>query len=363
MTRARHPPTPAGFDLELFRQLADVSNDAFYLADDTGRLRYVNERAVTLTGFSRDELLAMTVFDIDPEYTREHFDTMVAALAESPVPPFEADAQRKDGTRFPTEVSPSRIEIDGQVFFFGAVRDISERRQIDTVQKDFAQRMLQTVETERQRIARELHDDIGQAVATLGVLLKALEQTRGIRGTPTAHALGPIHASLGSVTESIARIVRDYHPADLLALGLEEAVRMYARQFASRHGLTLRLSTIPLDGVLSAEHELHVYRIVQGALANVVQHANARRLTVRIRRHGRKIELLVRDEGRGFVDAAADDATQKLGLVTMQERAALIAGTLAVQSSPGRGAEVRLALSAESRDRSRVTSVRNGRRA
>jgi len=329
---------------EIFRRMADVSSDAFYLADASGRLRYVNERAVTLTGYSREELLAMTVFDIDPEYTREHFDTMVRVLARQSVPPFEADAQRRDGSRFPTEVSPSRVEISGEVFFFGAVRDISERRQIETVQRDFAQRMLQTVETERQRVARELHDDVGQGIATLGVLLKALERSAGPHEPAVAHALAPLHTSLGAVAESIARIVRDYHPADLLALGLEEALRAYARQFAGRHGLTLRLHTTPLGHLLDPERQLHVYRIAQGALTNVVQHARARHLTLRLRRQAKRLELSVRDDGCGFEEQVSTDASKKLGLMTMRERAALVGGSLTVQSAAGRGTEIKLTL-------------------
>ncbi len=342
MTTPARAPIPEGFDLDIFRRMADVSNDAFYLADSSGYLRYVNERAVTLTGYSREELLGMTVFDMDPEYTREHFDTMVRVLAQHAVPPFEADAQRKDGSRFPTEVTPSRVEIGDEVFFFGAVRDISERKQIEGVQQDFAQRMLRTVEAERQRIARELHDDVGQGIATLGVLLKALEQSTGPHEADVAAALAPMHKSLGVVAESIARIVRDYHPADLLALGLEEALRSYARQFASRHGLPLRLHTTPIDNLLDDERQLHVYRIAQGALANVVQHANATHLTVRMRRQGQRLELSVRDDGSGFTPSPDADVSKQLGLVTMRERAELAGGTLNVQSTEGRGTEVRL---------------------
>jgi len=342
VTKPARTPIPEGLDLDVFRRMADVSNDAFYLADSSGYLRYVNERAVTLTGYSREELLSMTVFDMDPEYTREHFDTMVRVLAQHPVPPFEADAQRRDGSRFPTEVTPSRVEIGDEVFFFGAVRDISERKQIEGVQQDFAQRMLQTVETERQRIARELHDDVGQGIATLGVLLKALEQSAGPHEADVAAAMAPLHKSLGVVAESIARIVRDYHPADLLALGLEEALRSYARQFASRHGLTLRLHTAPIDDLLDDEQQLHVYRIAQGALANVVQHANAKHLTLRMRRQAQRLELSVRDDGRGFTQCPDADVSKQLGLVTMRERAELAGGTLNVQSTEGRGTEVRL---------------------
>jgi len=341
--RARAADIPAALDLDLFRQMADVSNDAFYLADADGRFRYVNERAATLTGYSREELLGMSMFDLDPDYPRDQFEAVVALLKDGPVPPFEARARRKDGSGLPTEVSASRIDVGGRAYLFGAVRDISERKQVEDAERTFARRMLQTLEGERQRVARELHDDVGQAVATLGVLLRALEHTPGARAAEVRAALAPLNASIERVTESIARIVRDYHPADLLALGMEEALRAYARQFAQHHGLVLRLTTAPLDGLLDAERELHAYRIAQGLLANVAQHAAARHLTVRLRRKGARVELFVRDDGKGF-DLGRAEASRRLGLPTMHERAELAGGRLVVRSTPGRGTEARLTL-------------------
>src|SRR4029077_2722726 len=135
--------------------------------------------------------------------------------------------------------------------------------------KSFTQRMLRTLEGERQRIARELHDDVGQSVATVGVLLHALEQTPGSVAEDVRPALAQTHASIRQITESVARIVRDYHPAELLGLGLEDTLRTHAHQFSQRHGLQLRLATTSFDGLLSDERALHVYRIVQEALANV----------------------------------------------------------------------------------------------
>ena len=138
----------------------------------------------------------------------------------------------------------------------------------------------------------------------------------------------------------MARIVRDYHPAELLGLGLEETLRTHARQFTHRHGLKLRLSTTAVDGFFSDEHALHVYRIVQEALANVARHGHARRVTVQLARHGPRVTATVRDDGVGF--HPQNGRGRGFGLVTMHERAALIGGTLAVRSTPQRGTEIKL---------------------
>jgi PAS domain S-box-containing protein len=180
--------------------MADMSNDAFYLCDVHGRFLYVNDRSTTLGGYSREELLRLSVSDINPEYPRDRFDEFTAAMGEGTMPPFETISKRKDGTIFPIELSVARIDVDGVPYFFGVVRDISERKQLEAARKTFSQRMLQTLENERQRVARELHDDVGQAVATVGVLLHALEQTPGSVADELRPALTATHASIRQIT-------------------------------------------------------------------------------------------------------------------------------------------------------------------
>ncbi len=337
---------PAPLDLGLFRQMADMSNDGFYLCDADGCFRYVNERAVTLTGYSRQELLRMTLFDLDPEYPRDQYRDIVAALAHGRLPPFEARTRRKDGTYAPTEASVARIDVGDEIYLFGVVRDITERKQMEAAQKTFTQRILQTLEAERERVARELHDDVGQAIATVGVLLHSLERIAGSVPEEVRPALEATHASIRQITESVARIVRDYHPAELLGLGLEDTVRSHAQQFAHRHGLTLRLATAAVAGLLSSDHELHLYRIAQEALANVARHARAKQVTVRLARERQRVVLTVRDNGIGFTPATAHGG---LGLVTMRERAALMGAELTIGAAPRRGTEVRVAVTSDTR--------------
>ena len=150
--------------------------------------------------------------------------------------------------------------------------------------KRFAAELLQTIERERQRVARELHDDVGQAVATIGVLLDTLDLSPGVVPDTAKASLASTRATIMQITESLARIVREYHPVELLGLGLEDTVRTHARQLAERHGLTLHLSTVNVEGRLTPEQELHVYRVVQEALANTARHARATSVTIDIER-------------------------------------------------------------------------------
>ena len=346
-TVAIHP----ALDLTVFRQMADMSNDAFYLCDAAGRLLYVNDRGATFNGYSRDELLAMTVSDLNPDFPPDKLAEFVAQLRHAgALPPFETINRRKDGSVMPIEISVAHLEIGGADFMFGVLRDISERKQLDAARKHFTQRMLRALEAERQRVARELHDDVGQALATVGVLLHALEQTPGSVTDGMRPALAQSQASIRHVTESVARIVREYHPAELLGVGLEDTLRAHVVQFTQRHQLALELVTTSTAGLLDHDQELHLYRIAQEALANVARHAHAHRVVVRLKPHGRRLVLVMRDDGVGFAAHAPTDR-DGLGLVTMRERAELMHAELAVRSVPERGTEVRVTMPIGTRHR------------
>lgn len=340
---APEPEVDPALDLAVFRTMADMSNDAFYLCDAHGRFLYVNDRSSSSIGYSREELLEMSVSDINPDFPRARAVEFIRGLRHHPIPPFETSNRRKDGSTQPIEISVAHLDIDGDDYMFGVVREITERKQLEAARKHFTQRMLRTLEAERQRVARELHDDVGQALATVGVLLHALEQTPGSVAPEVRPTLAETHASIRRVTEAVARIVRDYHPAELLGLGLEDTLRSHVVQFTQRHHLALELATTPTSALLDHEQELHLYRIAQEALANVARHARARRVVVRLKEQSGRLVLAIRDDGVGFAPEQAN-ASGGLGLVTMRERAELMQAQLTVHSVPRRGTELRVAV-------------------
>jgi signal transduction histidine kinase len=307
-------------------------------------------------GYTMEELLSLTVSDICPDVSPEQFADNVAALEHGPLPPIETWTRRKDGSLFLVEVSTARVEFGGQIYLFGVARDITERKRAEDVRKHFAQRLLDTLESERQRVARELYDDVEQAIATVDVLLDAIERSPSAVSDAAKPTFAVTRATIRQVTDSVARIVRDYHPPELLGLGLVDTLRSHARQFAERHGLTLRLSTAPIEGLLAPEQELHVYRIVQEALANVARHARAAQVRVRLTRSPRELVLTIADDGVGF--ELATPGRTGIGLITMRERAALIPATLTIDSAPDAGTTLCLRLPVVSQVATRPPRVR-----
>jgi len=333
-------PIPAPLDEEMFRKMADMSNEAFYVTDFQGRFRYVNQRALDLTGYTWKELQGMTTAEIDPDYPLELYQQAVNALA-GPMPVIETRSRRKNGSFFPVEVSAALLEVDGEKYVFGVVRDISARKQSELARQSFAQRLLQTLEAERQRVARELHDDVGQALATVGGLLRSLERVSAALPTAARPALDATLTTIRDITASVGRIVRDYHPADLSDTGLADTIRQHAQQFAECHALRLDVVADTVNGLLDRASELHLYRIAQEALANVARHARATRVRVRLSRQRDHVVLDVRDDGVGI---AAGGAPTGLGLVTMRERAALMHARFTIRRLPPHGTEVQVAV-------------------
>jgi PAS domain S-box-containing protein len=322
--------------------MADMSSEAFFLTDAAGHFRYVNQRALELGGWTWDELRHMTIADVNPDFPLALYRQAIGTLPPGPGIVLPVRARHKDGSYFPTEVSFARLDIDGQLYVFGVARDITERTQMEAVQRQFGQRMLEVLDAERRRLARELHEDVGRAVATIDQLLITLTDTPNAVVADMRPTLAATHATVRQITESVARLVHDTHPAELLGHGLEPTLCAHAREFAHRHGLTLRLVTVPIGADLPAAHELHLYRIAQEALTNVARHAGATRVAIHLARRRRRVVLAIVDDGAGF-DPARPRAAG-LGLTTMRERVEMMGGELRVRSVVGRGTTIHVTL-------------------
>jgi signal transduction histidine kinase len=206
--------------------------------------------------------------------------------------------------------------------------------------------LLTAQEDERRTIARELHDEVGQALTAIKVELAVAEGAMG-----TASGSEPLLATARGLTESALQTVRDLsrllHPAVLDDIGLTAAIETYVREFRKRYVVTVDfVHELPAEIRLEAGAEAAAYRIVQEALTNVARHAQASRCCVSLRRIDDTIRLAVEDDGRGF-DAERErngPGERGLGLLGMQERVGRLGGTCRVDSAPGKGTRVEINL-------------------
>ncbi len=204
--------------------------------------------------------------------------------------------------------------------------------------RQMSSQVLTAQEEERKRIARELHDDTAQALTSVLVRLRLLE--RSLEDERLGRRLGELRDLTGATLEGVRRLAIDLRPPMLDDLGLEAALQSLVQDFSQRWPVKATFTSGRL-GRLPTVVELVLYRIVQEALSNVAKHANASRVVVGLSRKGRALRLLVEDDGCGFdVEAIKHSRESGLGLFGMEERLALVGGTLEVESAAGGGTRV-----------------------
>ena len=196
-------------------------------------------------------------------------------------------------------------------------------------------------EQERRRIARDLHDEVGQTVTSLLIGLRTVADAKSL---DVARARAEELRSIATaVLDDIKRIARGLRPSVLDDIGLAPALERLVLDFARTHEIGASLDLDGLDRERLPEHlEVAVYRIVQEALTNIAKHAQAKNVRVSLLKHGDQLRVAVQDDGCGFAAASAKDliAGGHWGLTGMQERAAMLGGHLSVESAPGQGTTI-----------------------
>jgi two-component system sensor histidine kinase UhpB len=239
------------------------------------------------------------------------------------------------GTRVAVEGGPAISAVAH------AFNDMLDR--LESERRESARQALRVLEGERSRIARELHDEVGQTLT--GVML----QVEGL----APRIPGELHEQLDELretarrgTEEVRQIARRLRPEALEDLGLQSALAALANAFAEQAHLRVARRLEPVLP-LSEEQELVVYRVAQEALTNVARHAGARSVELGLRREDGDVILTIRDDGRGITRAAQSSSQ---GIRGMRERAMLIGADLSITGAPGRGTTVELSIPARSTD-------------
>lgn len=229
-----------------------------------------------------------------------------------------------------------KAELAARLRVYLLLREQSEESRRLTQQVVLAQ------EAERQRISRELHDEIGQALTAVSFNLQAYQQTAS-----DPRVTSRLQDSL-SIIESTLQQVRDLsldlHPSILDDLGLVEALQWYIDRQAERAGFTSILVAEPAEMNLPADLKSTCFRITQEALTNILRHAHAKKVRVELHQRETELELLIRDDGGGFNVKEARQRAERgasLGLLGMQERVLLLHGQFHLESVPGMGTEIR----------------------
>jgi signal transduction histidine kinase len=207
---------------------------------------------------------------------------------------------------------------------------LRERMALETARSEWLRKLIAAQEDERRRVARELHDEMGQHLSALSAGLDELRSAAPLRAAW-------LRQQVEEIERGVRRLARDLRPAALDDLGLVTALSTYVDEWSKQHGVAADFCSRHCGQRLPSIVESTIYRIVQEALTNVARHAHAQNVGVVLECAGPHVTVIVEDDGRGFDPAAAAAAagTTHFGLRGIRERAALLGGTLTIESAGG----------------------------
>jgi PAS domain S-box-containing protein len=332
---------------EEYKTLLSTTMDSFFLVDSEGHLIDVNEPFCTMTGYSRDELLTMSIHDIEaiekPADTARHIQQIMEIGSDR----FESRHNYKDGKIIEVEVSTTYKEAEKRFYVF--VRDITERKKSEKELKNSREQLrylasyLQTMrEKERTDIAREIHDELGQSLTALKFdlmnLTRDIDRFEGVERSAIRDKMHLISGFIDELSEKVHKIAMELRPGILDHLGLSSAIEWQLNDFQKRTGISGEY-TPAVKTAVNGEIATAVFRILQESLTNVIRHANATRVEVRLNEEAGHLILEIEDNGEGFSENNLHDE-HSLGLLGMKERAYSFGGTLDITSTIGSGTKV-----------------------
>jgi PAS domain S-box-containing protein len=233
----------------------------------------------------------------------------------------------------------AHFDKEGKILrIVGMVTDITERKAAEAALADVSRRLIEAQEQERSRIARELHDDIGQRLALLAVELEQLHQD-----LPDLHEVrtrtGELHKQASELATDIQTLSHELHSTKLEYLGAVAAMRDLCRELEEQTKVKINFESQDLPNPLPPNISLCLFRVLQESLRNALKHSGAPRVEVGLRGTPEEIHLVVSDRGVGF-DGKAAKESPGLGLVSMEERLKLLKGTISIESKPKHGTRI-----------------------
>lgn len=334
-----------------FHKLAAIvehSSDAIISKDLNGIIQSWNKGAERVFGYTAEEAIGQPVTMLMPEDRVNEEPGILARIRRGEaVSHYETVRRRKDGTLIDISLNVSPVR-DAHGVIVGAskiARDITEHNRVQAAEREaqLMNRLVETQEAERRRIARDLHDHIGQYMTAMRLILQGL-----IERTADAAA----RKDLESIRDLANRIDRDIsfltwqlRPTELEKLGLVDALTSFVKEWSEHSGIEASFVPVGMEGTgqLPSKVETNLYRIIQEALNNVAKHSGAQNVSVLMHRLAGSVSVAVEDDGHGFdPDNAAETAEtgHGHGLIGMRERAEILNGRLAIESSPATGTSV-----------------------
>jgi PAS domain S-box-containing protein len=337
-------------ELELARAAAIVrsSRDAIVGKDLNGTITSWNLGAERLFGYSADEAIGRPIsMLIPPDRLNEESRILERLRKGEYIDHFETRRQHKDGTLLDISLTVSPLaDANGQIVGASKIaRDMTERKQAEVAKRDreIMSRLVEAQEAERHRIARDLHDHLGQQLTALRLKIESIRSNCD-GNEPFAKEMETLQTYASRLDMDINYLAWELRPTELDQLGLEDALGSFVREWSKTYGISAEFHGVKSSRPrLHSDTETNLYRIVQEGLNNILKHAAATSVNVLFERRAGQATLIIEDNGGGFdPDSNGNNGSGRngLGLVGMRERTALLGGTMDIESRPGEGTTV-----------------------
>lgn len=310
-----------------------------------GRLEFLNRRWLEYTGLTHEEAIANVGSVMHPDEKSAIFERWEEAMEAGRGYDDEIRLRRADGEyRWCLVRTVPLADENGKILrWYGTSTEIEEQKRAEGDLHRLSRRLLEVHEEEKRRFSRELHDEFGQLLATIGLHLQA---ARGKAGAGAEPSLDAAAAVLQRAAREVRNLALELRPTMLESTGLDATLAWLARETEERTGIAT--SVVGRLGEIAPEPAMALFRVVQQAVANAVQHGKPMHIWIELLHDESGIEVMVRDDGMGF-DVARTLATAAgnghLGLLGMRERVQFLGGDMQIDSRPGSWSRVRVRVS------------------
>ncbi|MCX6633553.1 MAG: histidine kinase [Acidobacteria bacterium] len=326
-----------------YRVFVERMNEGAAVLSGDHTVLHCNRRFARLLGAGLQSVIGSAIQRLVWPDDRARLDALLRRAAQKPCRG-EIRLQSQTGAPLPVHLSLNPLRLDNTRAVCLIASDLSavkraeqELRASNEQSRNLAARLLSIREEERTRIAREIHDELGQSLTAVKIDLAWLASRLPRRNAPVRERIRSTLELADSIIQSVRRISTELRPG-ILDLGLTAAVEWQTREFQDRTGIRCQLR-LPALEVVASDVSTALFRILQETFTNVARHSRATRVEVVLQKERDRLVLAIRDNGKGF-DQADPSLSGSLGLVGMRERAAMLGGGVSISSAPRKGTSV-----------------------
>jgi PAS domain S-box-containing protein len=325
-----------------FRVMADTTPSLIWMCDAEGKVAYLNEQWIALTGAKPNVGYAdaWTAY-VHPDDVKKVLDVFSKGMKSHQRFSMEYRLRRQDGVyRWMFDVAAPRFNGDESFAgFIGSAVDATDQKMAQAALEKVSGQLIAAQEKERSHLARELHDDICQRLAMLSLRIEKVTRGWDSSQRPVSEQLEEIWQQCSTLTGDVQALSHELHPSILDNLGLVTAVKSFCREVSQQSGAVVDFTERNIPGSLPREVSLSLFRVIQEALHNAIKYSGQKRFEVRLQGKADEIELEVSDRGTGFELSSMKNG-KGLGLVSMTERIHLLNGRINIESRPNAGTKI-----------------------